>query len=35
MRFVCPLGQLAVVDGEAQGLVLVDLNLVAVANSYH
>jgi len=35
MRFVGPLGQLAVVDGETQGLVLIDLNLVAVAHSYY
>ncbi len=34
MRFVGPLGQLAVVDGETQGLILIDLNLVAVAHSY-
>jgi hypothetical protein len=35
MRFVGPLGQLAVVDGETQGLVLIDLNLVAVAHNYY
>jgi hypothetical protein len=35
MRFIGPLGQLAVVDGESQGLVLIDLNLVAVSRSYY
>jgi hypothetical protein len=34
MRFIGSLGQLAVVDGESQGLVLIDLNLVAVTRSY-
>jgi hypothetical protein len=34
MRFIGSLGQLAVVDGEAQGLVLIDLNLVSVAHNY-
>jgi hypothetical protein len=34
MRFIQSLGQLAVVDGEIQGLVLIDLNLVAVVRSY-
>jgi hypothetical protein len=34
MRFIGSLGQLAVVDGEAQGLVLIDLNLVGVVHSY-
>jgi hypothetical protein len=34
MRFIDSLGQLAVVDSEAQGLVLIDLNLVAVAHNY-
>jgi hypothetical protein len=35
MRFISPLGQLAVVDGESQGLVLIDLNLVAVTHNYY
>jgi hypothetical protein len=34
MRFINSLGQLAVVDGEAQGLVLIDLNVVAAIHSY-
>ncbi|MDP8999127.1 MAG: hypothetical protein M3O46_03345, partial [Myxococcota bacterium] len=34
MRYIQPLGQLAVVDGENQGLVLIDLNLVTVVNNY-
>jgi hypothetical protein len=34
MRYISSLGQLAVVDGEAQGLVLIDLNLVAVVHNY-
>ena len=34
MRFIPPIGQLAVVDGEAQGLVLIDLNLVTVVHSF-
>ncbi len=34
MRFIDTLGQLAVVDSESQGLVLIDLNLVAVAHNY-
>jgi hypothetical protein len=33
-HFIRSLGQLAVVDGEAQGLVLIDLNLVGVSRSY-
>jgi hypothetical protein len=35
MRFISSLGQLAVVDGEAQGLVLIDLNLVAVVHNFY
>jgi hypothetical protein len=34
MRFIGSLGQLAVVDGESQGLVLIDLNLLAVVHNY-
>ena len=34
MRFIPSLGQMAVVDSEAQGLIIVDLNLVAVAHNY-
>ena len=34
MRFIPSIGQLAIVDGEAQGLVLIDLNLVAVVHSF-
>jgi hypothetical protein len=34
MRFISSLGQLAIVDGEAQGLVLVDLNLVAAVRNF-
>jgi hypothetical protein len=34
MRFIDSLGQVAVVDSESQGLVLIDLNLVAVAHNY-
>jgi hypothetical protein len=34
MRFISSLGQLAIVDGESQGLVLIDLNLVAVTRSF-
>jgi len=33
MRFIDSLGQLAVVDGEQQGLVLIDLNTLAFAHS--
>lgn len=35
MRFIPSFGQLAVVDGEAQGLVLIDLNLVAAVHNYY
>jgi hypothetical protein len=34
MRFINSLGQLAVVDGEAQGLVLIDLNVVAAVRNF-
>jgi hypothetical protein len=34
MRFIPSLGQMAVVDSESQGLILIDLNLVAVAHNY-
>jgi hypothetical protein len=34
MRFIAPFGQMAVVDAEAQGLVLIDLNIVAVVHNY-
>jgi hypothetical protein len=34
MHYISSLGQLAIVDGEAQGLVLIDLNLVSVIHSY-
>jgi hypothetical protein len=33
MRFINPLGQLAVVDGAQQGLVLIDLNTIAFAHT--
>jgi hypothetical protein len=33
MRFVEPLGQLAIVDGAQQGLILIDLNALAFAHS--
>jgi hypothetical protein len=33
MRFIASLGQLAVVDGEAQGLVLIDLNTIGFAHT--
>ena len=33
MRFIDPLGQVAVVDGSAQGLILIDLSLVAIARA--
>jgi hypothetical protein len=33
MRFIASLGQLAVVDGEAQGLVLIDLNTISFAHT--
>jgi hypothetical protein len=33
MRFVAPLGQIAVVDGASQGLVLIDLRAVTVARA--
>jgi hypothetical protein len=33
MRFIESLGQLAVVDGASQGLILIDLNTVAYAHS--
>jgi hypothetical protein len=32
MRFIDSLGQLAIVDGEQQGLVLIDLNTIAFAH---
>jgi hypothetical protein len=35
MRFIPPIQQLAVVDGEAQGLVLIDLNLVAFSRAFY
>jgi hypothetical protein len=34
MLFIDSLGQLAVVDGAQQGLVLIDLNTVALSNNY-
>jgi hypothetical protein len=34
MKFIPSLGQLAVIDGEAQGLVLIDLYTVAFAHAY-
>ena len=34
MLFIDSLGQLAVVDGAQQGLVLIDLNTVAFSNNY-
>jgi hypothetical protein len=34
MRFIPSLGQIAVIDGEAQGLVLIDLYTVAFAHAY-
>jgi hypothetical protein len=34
MRYIGPFGQMAVVDGEAQGLIVIDLNLVAVVHDY-
>jgi hypothetical protein len=33
MRFVEPFGQLAVVDGSQQGLVMIDLNILGFAHS--
>jgi hypothetical protein len=33
MRFISSLGQLAVIDGESQGLVLIDLNTIQFAQS--
>jgi hypothetical protein len=33
MRFIDPLGQLAVVDGEQQGLILIDLNTLGFAHN--
>jgi hypothetical protein len=35
MRFIPSISQLAVVDGEAQGLVLIDLNLVAFSRAIY
>jgi hypothetical protein len=35
MRYIQPLGWLAVVDGQSQGLELIDLNAVAVVHTYH
>ncbi len=35
MLFIPSLQQLAVIDGEAQGLILLDLNLVAFAHAYY
>ncbi len=34
MLFINSLGQLAVVDGSQQGLVLIDLNTVAFSTNY-
>jgi hypothetical protein len=34
MRYIQPLGQLAVVDGQSQGLELIDLNSVSVVHTY-
>ena len=33
MRFIEPLGQIAVVDGASQGLVLIDLRAVTIARA--
>jgi hypothetical protein len=33
MRFIESFGQLAIVDGESQGLVLIDLNTLGLAHT--